>query len=62
MPKRAVVQYKHKCMEILCKSIHRTDKWLAKLKNKHICKFKPYLNDKYKIVLFKTDVCIQEHN
>lgn len=53
MPKTLKRTFKYKCLEMLCNTIHRQDKWLDHCKKKHSYKLKNNLEIKYKKVEFK---------
>ncbi|KAG8247981.1 hypothetical protein J6590_050277 [Homalodisca vitripennis] len=55
MPKRAKTLYKFKCLEVMCNTIHRKDKWLDHCKKKYSYKFKNNLKINYKVVEIKVD-------
>lgn len=50
MPKILKKQLKFKCLEVLCNTVHRQDKWLDHCKKKHIYKYKNKIDIKYKVI------------
>ncbi|XP_039295408.1 uncharacterized protein LOC120353928 [Nilaparvata lugens] len=55
MPKRAKTLYKFKCLEVMCNTIHRKDKWLDHCNKKHSYKLKNNLKINYKVVEMKVN-------
>jgi len=53
MPRILKKMFKYKCMEIMCNTVHRQDKWPEHCKKKHAYKFKNNMNIKYKVVEVK---------
>lgn len=53
MPRALQRTFKYKCLEVLCNTVHRQDKWVEHCKKKHTYKLKNNLNIKYKIIEFR---------
>lgn len=51
---REKIQLKYKCLELLCNTVHRKDKWLKHCKEKHAHKYKNNLKINYKVIEIKT--------
>lgn len=49
MPRKLKKAFKYKCLELMCNTVHRHDKWLEHCKKKHLYKFKNNIDIKYKI-------------
>ena len=54
MPKKLKQLFKYKCMEVMCNTTHRKDKWLEHCKKKHAYKFRHNLNISFKMVEVKS--------
>lgn len=50
MPRALKVVFKYKCLEVLCNTVHRQDKWIEHCRKKHVYKFKSNIDIKYKVV------------
>lgn len=50
MPRQLKRTFKYKCLELMCNTVHRCDKWAEHCKKKHLYKLRNNLDIKYKII------------
>lgn len=54
MPRQLKQSVKYKCLEVMCNTVHRQDKWQEHCRKKHAYKFKNNLKINYRVVEVKT--------
>lgn len=50
MPRILKKSFKYKCLEMMCNTVHRHDKWAEHCTKKHTYKLKNNIDIKYKII------------